>query len=74
VWGSVAEEGDDDGKGTRVIDKVNVNLAKAVSGGNCDVGRKLAGGCIESRCSPQLAQPRMKLQITFLSTVISDRM
>ena len=27
------EEGDDDGKGTRVIDKVNVSFAEAVSGG-----------------------------------------
>jgi len=70
-------EGDDDGKGTRVIDKVNVSFAEAVSGGNCDVERKLAGSCIESRCStgePQLAHPRMRLQITFLSTEISDRM
>jgi len=53
-WDCVAEwrrEGDDDGKGTIVVDKVNVSLAKAVSGGNCDVGRKLARGCIESRCS-----------------------
>jgi len=33
VRGGVAEDGDDDGKGTRVVDKVNVNLAKAVSGG-----------------------------------------
>jgi len=24
---------------------VNVSLAKAVSGGNCDVGRRLARGC-----------------------------
>ena len=44
-------EGDDDGKGTRVVDKVNVSLAEAVSGGNSDVGRKLAGGCIGSRYS-----------------------
>jgi len=44
-------EGDDDGKGTRVVDKVNVSLVKAVSGGNSDAGRQLAGGCIESRCS-----------------------
>jgi len=84
--GGVAEwrgDGNDDGKGTRVVDKVNVSLAKAVSGGSCDVGRKLAGGCIVSRCStggammtaePQLAQPRARLQITFLSTEISSRM
>jgi len=47
-WDCVAEwrrEGDHDGKGTRVVDKVNVSLAKAVSGGNCDVGRRLARGC-----------------------------
>jgi len=53
-WDCVAEwrrEGDHDGKGTRVVDMVNVSLAEAVSGGNCDVGRKLAGGCIVSRCS-----------------------
>jgi len=53
-WDCVAEwwrEGDDDGTGTRVVDKVNVSPAEAVSGGNCDVGRKLPGGCIESRCS-----------------------
>jgi len=34
-----------------LYDKVNVSLAEAVSSGNCDVERKLAGGCIESRCS-----------------------
>jgi len=53
-WDCVAEwwrEGDDDGKGTRVVDKVNVSLAKVVPGGNCDVGRRLARGCIGSRCS-----------------------
>jgi len=53
-WDCVAEwrrEGNDDGKGTIVVDKVNVSLAEAVSSGNCDVGRRSARGCIESRCS-----------------------
>ena len=73
-WVGVAEEGDDDEKGTRVVDKVIVSLAKAVSGGSCGVGRKLAGGCIMSRCSTGGATISSALQITFLSTVISDRM
>ena len=43
-WDCVAEwrrEGGDDGKDTGVVDKVNVSFAEAVSGGNCDVERKL---------------------------------
>ena len=40
-WDCVAEwrrEGDHDEKDTEEVDKVNVSLAEAVSGGNCDVG------------------------------------
>jgi len=62
------------GKGTRVVDKVIASLAKAVSGGNCDVGRKLAGGCVVSRCSTGGATISSALQITFLLTEISNRM
>ena len=50
-WDGVAEEGDDDRKGTRVVDKVNVSFVKAISGGNYDIERKLARGYIMSRCS-----------------------